>query len=159
MHEDFCMVSDFPEFIHTDSRNRAHCLTWPSHRWRDWFSIFSINGIQIEDEELYWKIVRDELTVAELLAIENNDTRAIAYEYFNKEKFASEPHKILDEAIDDKGNPMKIVEFKNENIGRFYVWICPNTWKTHYLATKEDECIRAKEASFWLEDVEWIAEY
>ena len=50
--------------------------------------------------EEYDKIVNDKYSVQELLAITNNDTRAVAYEYFNKEKFASEPHKVLDTQID-----------------------------------------------------------
>jgi hypothetical protein len=56
--------------------------------------------MKIETKEEFDKIVNDKYSVQELLSIDNNDTRAIAYEYFNKEKFANEPHKILDTQID-----------------------------------------------------------
>jgi hypothetical protein len=35
MHEEFCIVFDFPEIMRSDERNRPHCADGPSHRWRD----------------------------------------------------------------------------------------------------------------------------
>ena len=156
--ENYCIVVELPEFYHIQNK-RLHSTQWPAIRFKDGYEVFKINGIWIKNKEEFDKIVNDRYTVSELLSIENNDTRAIAYEYFDKSKFASEPHNILDTQIDGKGNEMKIVEFDNEKIGRFYVGVCPSTKKTHYLATKESTCIRAKEASFGLEDIEFIEEY
>lgn len=39
MHEEFCMVSDFPEVLEVDAQNRPHCDSGPSHRWRDGWSL------------------------------------------------------------------------------------------------------------------------
>ena len=47
MHEEFCMVSDFPEFIRVDDQNRPHCATGPSHRWRDGWELFHWHGVPI----------------------------------------------------------------------------------------------------------------
>jgi len=152
-------VIELPKEIHQQADNRLSNTKWPAVLFKDGYELFYIGGIAINSPEEFDKIVNDKYTVAELLSIENNDTRAIAYEYFNKEKFASEPHKILDEQIDWKWNPMKIVEFTDKKIWRFYVGICPSTKKTHYIATREITCVRAKEASFWVSDVEFIEEY
>lgn len=156
--ENYCIVVELPEYYHKKNK-RLHSEKWPAIRFKDGYELYRLNWIKIKNNEEMENIVNDKYTVQELLAIANNDTRAIAYEYFNKEKFASESHKILDTQIDDQWNEMKIVEFTNKNIGRFYVGICPSTHKTHYIATKEDTCIRAKEVSFGLKNVEWINEY
>ena len=50
MHEKFCIVSDFPEYIKLDDRGRPHCETGQSHRWRDGFSIYSWHGVQVPRE-------------------------------------------------------------------------------------------------------------
>ena len=50
MHEKFCIVSDFPEYIKLDDRGRPHCETGRSHRWRDGFSIYSWHGVQVPRE-------------------------------------------------------------------------------------------------------------
>jgi hypothetical protein len=157
--ENYCIVIELPKEIHQQTDNRLSNTKWPAVVFKDWYELFYIRWIAINSSEEYDKIVNDKYSVAELLSIENNDTRAIAYEYFNKEKFANEPHKILDTQIDWKWNEMKVIEFDNKEIGRFYVGVCPSTKKTHYLATKESTCIWAKEASFWVSDVEFIEEY
>lgn len=157
--ENYCIVVELPESFSQNANKRLHNEKWPAIRFKDGYELYRLNWMKIDSKEEFEKIVNDGYSVQELLSIENNDTRAIAYEYFNKEKFASEPHKILDTAIDSQWNEMKVIEFENKEIGRFYVWICPSTKKTHYLATKESTCIRAKEASFGLSDIEWIDEF
>ena len=158
-YENYCIVVELPESFSQNSTKRLHNEKWPAIRFKDWYELYRLNGMKIDSKEEFDKIVNDKFTVKELLSIENNDTRAIAYEYFNKEKFASEPHKVIDSQIDWKWNEMKVIEFDNSDIGRFYIWICPSTKKTHYIATKESTCIKAKERSFWIQDIEWINEY
>lgn len=158
--ENYCIVVELPESFSQNANKRLHNDKWPAIRFKDGYELYRINGMKIETKEEFDKIVNDKYTVAELLSIENNDTRAVAYEYFNKEKFATEPHKVLDEQVDDKWNPMKIVEFENGKIGRYYVGICPSTRKTHMLWTLQDTCWKAKASSFWLpEDVKWVNEF
>lgn len=43
MHEEFCVVSDFPEYI---SRT-LHRTDGPTHRWRDGFEIYHLNSIMV----------------------------------------------------------------------------------------------------------------
>ena len=50
MHEEFCLVSDFPEIIMVDAQNRPHCATGPSHRWRDGWALYHWHGVPIPSE-------------------------------------------------------------------------------------------------------------
>lgn len=149
--EKVCFVSELPIHCFKDERKRLHNTKWPAIEWRDGYKIYCIDW-QILEEEMFDKIVNDRLSVEELLAIENNDTRAVAYEYFDKNKFSNIESKTLDEKIDGKWNIMKIIEMDLKNMWkvRYYVGICPSTKKTHYLATTQDTCELAKARSFWL---------
>lgn len=76
MHEDFCIVSDFPEFIRVDDRNLPHCEDGPSHRWRDGWEIYSWHGTQIPKT---W-IVGDGPTISDAISHENVEMRRCASE-------------------------------------------------------------------------------
>lgn len=47
MHEEFCMVCDFPEFIRVDQNSQPHCETGPSHRWRDGWELYHWHGVAV----------------------------------------------------------------------------------------------------------------
>ena len=47
MHSEFCLASDFPDYIRINSRGQPHCETGPSHRWSDGWSIWHLNGVQV----------------------------------------------------------------------------------------------------------------
>jgi len=50
MHQEFCIVSDFPEHILVDEQNRPHCADGPSHKWRDGWSLYHWHGVRIPDD-------------------------------------------------------------------------------------------------------------
>jgi hypothetical protein len=77
MHEEFCMVSDFPEMIRVDARNRPHCETGPSLRWRDGWSLYCWHGERIPAA---WIEDRNSLTPAVALGQENLELRRAACE-------------------------------------------------------------------------------
>jgi len=162
MHKDFCMVSDFPKFIKTDNRNRPHAEDWPSHLWRDWFSIYHLQWVRISDVDLYWKIVKDEMTPQDIFKIENTELRRIAYEYMDKTKMKKlKGYKVLNKAKDWYGNKMQIIEFKVEDFEKpfkYYQCICPSSWREYFLETKENTCEKAKAKSFGLEQIQWDIE-
>ncbi|MCC8949327.1 hypothetical protein H8A97_30550, partial [Bradyrhizobium sp. Arg62] len=68
MHEEFCLVSDFPEVILKDDQNRPHCETGPSHRWRDGWSLYHWHGTKIPAE---WIEDKASLTPAIALGEQN----------------------------------------------------------------------------------------
>ena len=47
LHEEFCIVSNFPEVLKTLPGGMPHCATGPSHRWRDGFEIYHLNGVRV----------------------------------------------------------------------------------------------------------------
>jgi hypothetical protein len=75
MHPEFCIVSDFPEFIRTDERNRPHCENGPSQRWRDGWSLYHWHGVRIPRE---WIEDKNFLTPKIALAEENMEKRQAA---------------------------------------------------------------------------------
>jgi hypothetical protein len=77
MHEEFCMVSDFPEFIKIDNENRPHCENGPSHRWRDGWSLYHWHGRSIPSE---WIENKSSLTAEVALTWKNVEQRRAACE-------------------------------------------------------------------------------
>lgn len=68
LHEEFCIVSDFPELIRVDSRNRPHCEDGPSHRWRDGWELYHWHGTRVDP----WIIMHPERITVEIIEAEEN---------------------------------------------------------------------------------------
>ena len=80
MHEEFCIVSDFPEILVKDEQNRPHNDHGPSHKWRDGFEIYHLDGVRLEKEE--WEnIMSGKMTFDEILKIELGEKRMVAMKY------------------------------------------------------------------------------
>jgi hypothetical protein len=99
-----CAICPMPMFVKRDSQNRMHCEDGKAIKWADGWGIYVLNGIRFDrknQEELYWKIVRKELTLPEILRIEDIDQRAIALKYCNPKKIIEDLGSnaiLLDEA-------------------------------------------------------------
>ena len=71
-------------------------------------------------------------------------------------------YKILDDGIDEKGNPAKIVSFTVQNMKEpllFYNCICPSSGREYFVQTEKKTWKEAKATSFGLEEVEFINEW
>ncbi|MCX7898508.1 MAG: hypothetical protein N2444_00195 [Methylocystis sp.] len=99
MHEEFCLVCDFPEIIKIDDRNRPHCEDGPSHRWRDGWSLYHWHGVRVPGE---WITQKDTLTVAEVFAERNAEVRRAGCQILGWDKVLSGIDARL---IDDDGDP------------------------------------------------------
>ena len=87
--ENYCTICPMPEFVKRDSQNRMHSEEGMAIKWKDGYGIYVLNGIRFDhknQEKLYWKIVKKELTLPEILKIEDIDQRAIALKYCNPTK-------------------------------------------------------------------------
>ena len=114
MHPEFCIVSDFPEFIKIDDQNRAHCETGPSHRWRDGWSLYHWHGVSIPAE---WIEDKASLTPQIALTWSNVEQRRAACEILGWAEILS----ALDAKIihaDDDPQIGSIVEVTIPEIGR-----------------------------------------
>jgi hypothetical protein len=63
MHEEFCIVSDFPEILKTDAEHRPHCENGPSHRWRDGWELYHWHGVRVPDEWIKEKTLTPQIAV------------------------------------------------------------------------------------------------
>lgn len=98
MHEEFCIVSDFPEIILKDEENRPHCENGPSHRWRDGWELYHWHGTQVPEE---WIKGRDSLTPEIALKQENMELRRAACEILGWDKILTAlKAKVIDEDPD-----------------------------------------------------------
>jgi hypothetical protein len=77
MHQEFCIVSDFPETLKIDDQNRPHCENGPSHRWRDGWSLYFWHGVQVPQE---WIEDKTSLTARVALTWQNVEQRRAACE-------------------------------------------------------------------------------
>jgi len=161
-NRDFVMVCERPTKINRDDRGRLHSETEKSIEYPDNWGLYYLHGVRFEKE--WWeKIVGDQMTPDDIFAIDNIEHRRIAYEYMDKAKMNQlKDFKILDEQTDDKGKPMKIISFTVQNMREpllFYNCIDASTDREYFVGTDKKTCIEAKNASFGLENVEWIDEF
>jgi hypothetical protein len=114
IHEEFCMVSDFPEVIKVDAENRPHCTDGPSHRWRDGWSLYHVHGISVPAE---WIEDKASLTPQVALTWNNIEQRRIACELVGWERILSEMDACT---IDKDEDPMigELVEVDIPDVGR-----------------------------------------
>ena len=77
MHEEFCIVSDFPRYIKMDDQNRPHCQNGPSHEWRDGWKLYHWHGVRVPSE---WIEQPESLTAEIALTWENIEQRRAACE-------------------------------------------------------------------------------
>ena len=76
MHEEFCIVCNFPEHIKIDDQNRPHCENGSSHKWRDGWELFHWHGTRIPKE---W-VTGNKPTAKEAITWENIEQRRAACE-------------------------------------------------------------------------------
>lgn len=84
MSDKFCMVSDFPERILVDERNRPHCDDGPSHRWRDGWSIWHLHGVRVTEQIV---MRPDTITVEQIRAENNAEVRRVMIDRYGEERY------------------------------------------------------------------------
>lgn len=87
MHEDFCIVSDFPAKICKDDQHRPHCDDGPSHLWRDGWALWFIHGVRVNKQIVEAPAT---LTVRQIEQETNQEIRRIMIERFGQERFIKE---------------------------------------------------------------------
>lgn len=142
MHPKFCLVSDFPEILRVNSQNQPHAEFGPSHRWRDGFSIWHLNGVRVEQ----WMAEShpDDLDARRVLQIENVDQRREVIRRMGSERLVAQlDATVLDVetrevggryellAIDmNHGEPWRFLKMVNQSIGAVHVEAVPRQCET-----------------------------
>jgi len=151
-----------PTIVKQDEQKRLHSTTSPALAFKDGTELYMLHGVQFEKS--WWdKIVNDKMSAETVFAIDNLEHRRIAYEFMDKSKMKKlKDFTILDEATDEKGNPMKIVSFKAKQVNeplKYYNCICPSTGREYYIGTDKNTCKEAKVALFGLKEAEFVDEW
>ena len=81
------MISDRPEVLLVDDRNRPHCESGPFCRWRDGSALYAVHGVHVPA----WIIEHPEsLTLKAILSESNSEVQRVMIERFGWERFADE---------------------------------------------------------------------
>jgi hypothetical protein len=145
MHEDFCMVSDFPEFLKVDDENLPHCEDGPSHVWRDGWSLYHWHGIAIPEE---WIMDRSSITPTVALTWPNIEQRRAACEIVGWHNILRMLNAVV---LDTNANPQigELVEVELPEIGkeRFLRVMC-GTGREFAIPVPK-EMVTAHQANAW----------
>ena len=124
MHEEFCIVSDFPERILVDDQNRPHCETGPSHRWRDGWSLYHWHGVRVP---AHWIEDRANLSPQEVMQSANVEQRAAGVAIIGLPRLVEQLNrKIIDgDPTTDIGALIELSLPGLPESGRFLQAVCP----------------------------------
>lgn len=87
MHDEFCMVSDFPSVLRVDEQHRPHCSDGPSHLWRDGWALWHWHGVVVPRA---WIVDKASVTAREVLAVTNIEQRRAGMEIIGWDKAIAE---------------------------------------------------------------------
>ncbi len=124
MHEEFCMVSDFPEILLKDDENRPHCETGPSHRWRDGWALYHRHGTKVP---AHWIEERATLDPVEVMKESNVELRAAGAAIIGWPRMIKHlKRKVIDGDPDtDVGALIELTLPGLDEPGRFLQAVCP----------------------------------
>lgn len=130
LHSKFAMVCDNPELISRELHNE----NGPTHRWRDGFSIWHINGVMV-DEQI---VMRPETQTMDQLEQENNaDVKAIRIERYGWLRYVSETGAaVVDTASNDVEGTLEEL-YKMPDGSKRFVATCP-TGKIPVMGVPQD---------------------
>ena len=146
MHNGFCMVSDFPEVLKVDERNRPHCADGPSHRWRDGWELYYWHGVRVDRRVI---MAPESITVAEALAEKNADIRRVMFTRIGGERLSREmPTTIIEESPDVSGHPRRLYRINGVS-DTLFIDLEDNMGQVHIARAVPPEVRTCDEAVAW----------
>ena len=98
MHDEFCMVSDFPCRLRVDAQNRPHCADGPSHEWRDGWKLYHHHGVRLPA----WIIEQPEqISIAKIEAETNAEIRRVMIEKYGTARWVQDAGATLVHSLPD----------------------------------------------------------
>lgn len=146
LHEEFCIVSDFPKTLKIDTDNRAHCDDGPSHEWRDGWRLWYIHGVTV-DEQI---VMRPETqTIDQIEKEENTEVRRVRIERYGWERYLTESKaEVLDTRRNDRdAQTEKLYRLKTG--GTRFVCTDPSTGRRYSLGVPVD-VTTCEQAQHWM---------
>ena len=135
LFDDIAIVSRLHIYISRDTENRLHNDYGHSIEFKDGYKLYFLNGVAF-DEELYWKIVKKQMPIIDVLKLDNIEQRYCAIKVYGAEEIlnnlkAKKVHK------DKKGNilysingvlpdkELKLLKYTCPSTGRIYTSFVP----------------------------------
>ncbi len=114
LHEEFCVVSDFPDVLMMDDQYRPHCQDGPTHRWSDGWELYHWHGVAVPSN---WINDPKSLSASEALRWENIEQRRAACEI---KGWASILKELKAKVINTDADPQigELVEVNLPDIGK-----------------------------------------
>lgn len=131
-----CVVSRMPLFIRRESREgRMHSVIGPSIRFRDGFELFNLWGVEFP-ADLYWKLIRRQISATEVLTIENIEQRMAALKFLGAQAVLA----AFDTKIIDEQQGYKLHEIKGLTDDTEYAlqYACPSTAREYVSFVKPE---------------------
>jgi hypothetical protein len=149
VHLKFCLVSDFPEILRVNSRNQPHAEFGPSHRWRDGWSIWHLNGVKVDQ----WMAEShpDDMDARRVLQIKNVDQRRECIRRMGMERIIGQlDPKVLDTERREVGGEYRLlaVDMNHGEPWRFLQMVNQSTGAVHVEAVPR-ECGTVRQALNW----------
>lgn len=168
MYEEVWLVSQHPQVIKRDARNRLHCTTGPAIEFRSGYAQYYVNGVFFS-EGLFKKVFLEECSISDILDIANIERRTAAIMNVGMELVQELPEfTVLDEHdahshVTGKPVTYLLFEFKYAgDVRRCVIWEDHTTHKRGPLLvprTEEtDTCLGALAWSFEMSQEEYILE-
>jgi len=130
MHEEFCLVTDFPEILKVDEQNRPHSDIGPSHTWRDGWSLYHLHGVRVPE----WLVMSPSRDLDPKLLLTNEELKNVDVRREFVRKVGIE--RCLDvlgwKVLDKRGdyelgitrvgeNERRLLKMKNPSIGVWHI--------------------------------------
>jgi hypothetical protein len=110
MHEEFCMVSDFPSRLFKDEQHRPHCDDGPSHEWRDGWKLWYIHGVAVTEQIVMYPKT---LTIKQIDDESNAEVRRVMIERFGLQRYLTEGGaQIIHQDTDPQNGDQRILYCK-----------------------------------------------
>jgi hypothetical protein len=88
MHDEFCMVSDFPCRLKVDEENRPHSADGPSHEWRDGWRLYHWHGVRLDNPQIIE--APETLIVAQIEAETNSEVRRVMIDRYGPKRYLTD---------------------------------------------------------------------
>jgi len=142
--EMYCFVSDRPEVLSFNPRNRLHCEDGPAIRYRCGWELYYWNGVQVPKE---WILAKGSITKKVVTSEKNAEKRRVLREILGATAYFEVLGGVvvLDEDTDNQGYPMRLLETKQPdevtgNKVQFLECICPSTQRMYNIYPPSQRC-------------------
>lgn len=112
VHEEFCIVSDRPEVLTVDERNRPHNATGPSHKWRDGWSLYHYHGVVVPPDVIE---DRASITIKRIRDETNAEVRRVMIELYGYDRYCADAGLTL---VDECSDNHKLVGLRTAKLWR-----------------------------------------